>query len=523
MSDFLTNKLREIAFASEAKKTELNEVSLDKIGQFAPSTGRAADYKNSVAGRLAEAGVISQDGVLYDTVNQGMDLFSGATRTAGQMIGALPTLKAKAHEMHIPDQVRGAYARKQAGAATPEDEALLALPSGWTKQKTYLSPMEREAVKGNFETNEQRIQSAIGALDTANNIADAADYTKHVDGTKAQQISERIQGDFKNTKENFNKGVENFKDGNYLSGAAGIAGSVAGAAGAVLAAGVDNPQAVLGAVLNNAPQLAMAAMGPAGFVASNSAYGVDTFREGVQEQMKTNKGQLPSQEEINKTALKSAAAAALEGAGDLFSLGAARVFKPLAGVAEEASAAGASALKRAANLPGVGLATNTSKGAAGEFVTEAGQTALEESAKGKEATIEQIFEGGAMGALVGGTMRGGAEILGGGRAAQAKVADTVASSIAATKDMQEAVVNKNPEVFLDKTSDNYNPQKAIQVLQAINSTDISPKEKQQNIERARSIAEEVASESVNFEQVKELRADPAKAETDYFRIQTTRT
>ena len=116
----------------------------------------------------------------------------------------------------------------------------------------------------------------------------------------------------------------------------------------------------------------------------------------------------------------------------------------------------------------MGLATNTSKGAAGEFVTEAGQTALEESAKGKEATIEQIFEGGAMGALVGGTMRGGSEILGGGRSAQAKVADTVASSIAATKDMQEAVANKNPEVFLDKTSDNYNPQKAIQVLQHFN-------------------------------------------------------
>lgn len=528
MSDLLEKKFRELRIASEEKRPSLLEASLEKQSMFGPAVqNNSADFEKSIAGALAKNDWIKQDGTIYDALNTGAELGAGTMRLAGQALSAPAVLKAKAHDMHIPDEVRAAGARKSQGSATAEDEALLALPSGWLKKKEYLNPMEREMMRhGGWESNEQRLNSSLASYDVADTIADNAKKDTWVDATNKNILSKEIQQDFAKNKAKFTGGVEAFKGGEFLSGALDVASSVAGSAVDIVGAGLNNKMAVTGAIANNAPQLAAAAIGGgAGLIGSNAAYGIDTYREGVEERRKANGGQLPSNAEMSDMAVKSAMAAGLEVVGDAASLGLAKVFKPGADALKGAGGAVAkdakeSLFKKALGFPGVGLAKATSTGALGEFATEAGQTYLEENVKGKVATPEQIFEGGAMGALVGGPMRAGSHIIFGSGEVQAKVAKNIGERVAASNEVKQAVADRNPDAFLDKNSESYDPKKAIQIIQAINSDkSVSAKEKDKNIEKAKTIAKDIRNDHAFIEDVADLR-NPAEIEGNLITLNT---
>lgn len=184
--DFFNNRLtqeleRNAQFGISTRYDDLQEASTRKIAELKAYRQERLKIeqaqRDSLVGRLG----MDPDGLVGGTVNTLVATGNELSNAAGAAISGFNEAQAAALDQHIPDEVNAAHARRKQGVATAEDEALLALPAGYTKMPEYVAPMYRQNFKdGTYETNGQRIEARDKAKGSAQGIRNAFDLTNQV-------------------------------------------------------------------------------------------------------------------------------------------------------------------------------------------------------------------------------------------------------------------------------------------------------------------------------------------------------
>ena len=384
-------------------------------------------------------------------LNTAASFASGASRLAGNLT-TLPIDAAAAEAQgQVSNEAINAYSRLQSGQeALPGDAELLAGSTEFDQT-------------GNSQNNLQRLQSAEGLRQVGQNVSDFFDISSIVDTTKRDELSDDIA-------DNTSAGVAKLKQAADLYGAdrtmdaiktggEGLFQTISNA----VKSGITNPAAVAEYAAENIPQLVAAAYSGGTSFASNAGYGFDASREGLVEFQENNDGALPTDEERQSMGLFAASATAAEIVGDKLML------KGLSGAGK------GGVLKSAAAI---------ANSAAKEGVTEGYQTYAENEAKLKDTSIEDVVEGATIGAFIGGTYQGAAEIARPGRAAADKVKTNKAIDAAAKAGDVDALSKMD--------SATYDPVRAVQVLHQEAMAD--PAKAADSIKRADAIQKDLTAE-----------------------------
>lgn len=402
----LSAKAESVAAASESKKQTL----IEKMG---------FDY----------------DDTLGTAINYGARFASGLSR---QVVGTLATLPLDAisglAQGSVPEEQVQAYNRLKTNQASDADMALL----GQT------APID----DGIPQTYLERLEGTQGIQEVAQNVNDFFDISSIVDTTRTEQLSRDIRESTADGVEQLREAGEAFKEGNYLDAAkAGFAGLDKTVTSA-LSTGISNPLAAGEYVAENVPQLIAAAINPALLAGTNAGYGYDAYREGIRKFYDENEGQLPNADQRAEMGAFAASAALAETVGDA---------TMLRGFHGAGTGTTNKAMKAAAGIGG---------GMAREGVTEGYQTYAEARALLDEPTLEEIVEGAAIGALVGGSFHGAVELANAGAPKQ-----DAAPKAATEEAFTDAVKSGDVSPLTDANSATYNPVRAVEALHQMNLTE----------------------------------------------------
>lgn len=451
INTYLANRLG--STETNTKLQQIEEASQNKIAELdakraAIDAQQAADKKSYEESWIGQAG-LKPTGFVANRVNDVASVVSGASRLVGNT-AAIPTSLASFNEMSAVNQDElDAYNRVKAGKPLTGDIAILNTPKG----TDGVTPMAR-------------IDASNQARQASRDINDTFDLSKTVDQTNRRNLGKDIGRDFEN---NWGKVKDGYENGSVGKLAGGLAGLLSRAGTAI----ATNPSAVREYVLENAPQLLIGAApgGQALMGATNIGYAVDNYQQGIENHMKANGGQLPSEEQMQKMAWQAASLALAEEAGDVVGLSAAR----LGGKAAEHGA-------------GKGILKAVGEGFASEAPTEGYQTYMEGEVTGKPATAKDVWTG----AVIGGAS--GAGLVGGIRTAQELTGSTPEklderkAAADKAKVVADAVESGDVSQLLDDKSKAYSPTTAIGVLQKLASNpDISEEEKQGHVAKANEI------------------------------------
>lgn len=474
-----TNKVEELANAREDKLKALAEFTQQKA--IAAAKSREA-FKKSVVGILSDTTGLNPDGLIADGINKAVIAGNSISRASGFVGSGVWDLLGSAANQHLPDEVKAARLRQIQGEATPADLELLSLPAGDLVKKAYPKGAD-------YETNAERIGRMESYFQNANDLRKFFDLSGAVDQRGSERLQEDIVAKSGDAIQKLGSGIKNLKDGKYLAGAKDIASSVPGLTSGVLNAGRENPNAVVNAIVDQAGNLASGGAGKGAATALNLLYGLDAYGQGIQEKIANAGGSIPSDTEMLDSAKNATLAATAEVAGDKVT-GVYDLAKGLRkGTQEAATEAATRSLKDALLNNGV---TRTAKAATegfyGEGATEGVQTHLEDAAKGKSASAEDIAVGAGMGALAGMGMSGGIHAISDASGTTAEKLAKRAQEKADAETFVENSQSNNADFYLDEKSKNYNPVKGVAVLFANSQrADASPEEKQQNVEKAHDI------------------------------------
>lgn len=530
--NYYADKLATLTVGSEnTKKESLVEAfnrKLDSIGQYVEA--KEKKKAQTVTGILENTVGITQDSFLGNVVNKSVRLGNAFSQFTGKLPAAIHDLEAAGILSNVPNEAIKARQREVAGTATPEDIQLLSV-----KQPTG-------------GTHKNRLLAAENAQKNAEYIRKFFDLSSAVDNTTQDEMLNSFSDQASSSVARIEEG---FKDGlNMKSGA--ISKMLSGASELpkiILDTATRNPDAAVDFFIDSVPDTLAAAAGVVPAVASNTLYGLDIFGKGVNARVEKNKA-LPTSNETLNIAKNAAIAAGLEVVGDATS-GITKLGKltkkqdvpeikavdPVEKVAEVIQKTDAdkvadeiistSAFKKllqsaGSAVPATGKVANkvltsspakvglaTSKGAGSEFFTEALQTNYENNAEDKETTLMEAVQGGAVGAMTGGAIRGGIEtliqapdiihktdaVLKNTQDYVAKAAEKRATTAAETALVERAVEEKNPDLFLDPKSESFNPGKAINVLAVLNSQeDITPEDRTKYQEKTKTVISSLQQE-----------------------------
>lgn len=235
------------------------------------------------------------------------------------------------------------------------------------------------------------------------------------------------------------EGVKAFEEGRYASAVVDIIGGSLRTVGGSVEAALDNPEAIFEIVSETAPQMASAFI-PYVNLLTNTAYVGDVYKEALNEYKEENNGSLPDKETLATMQTAAIGAGLLEVAADKFLVGGSAKLADGLDPALKAAAQGAKGNKYINNaVSRVGVRGASS--AVTEGVTEAGQTALEEVAKGNEVSGAEVSASAVIGAAAGGGFAGGAQTVKETASATKKGAELVSET--ATK-ATEAVKKAGP-------------------------------------------------------------------------------
>lgn len=523
--NYYANKLATLTAGSEnTKKESLVEAfnrKLDSIGQYVEA--KEKKKAQTVTGILENTVGITQDSFLGNVVNKSVRLGNAFSQFTGKLPAAIHDLEAAGILSNVPNEAIKARQREVAGTATPEDIQLLS-----AKQSTG-------------GTHKNRLLAAEDAQKNAEYIRKFFDLSSAVDNNTQDEMlnsfSDQASSSVAKIEEGFNDGL-NMKSGavsKMLSGAVELPGIIFDTA-------TRNPDAAVDFFIDSVPDTLAAAAGVVPAVASNTLYGLDVFGKGVNARVEKNKA-LPTSDETLNIAKNAAIAAGLETVGDIASgitklnkltkkqdVPEIKVIDPVEKVAEVIQKTDAdkvadeviatSAFKKllqaaGSAVPATGkvakevltssptkVVSATTKGAGSEFFTEALQTNYENNAEDKETTLMEAVQGGAVGAMTGGTIRGGietltqapdiihktGEVLKNTQDYMAKAAEKSATTAAETALVKRAVEEKNPDLLLDTKSEAFNPVKAISVMSQLNQQeDITPEERTKYQDKTKSV------------------------------------
>lgn len=530
--NYYADKLATLTVGSEnTKKESLVEAfnrKLDSIGQYVEA--KEKKKAQTVTGILENTVGITQDSFLGNVVNKSVRLGNAFSQFTGKLPAAIHDLEAAGILSNVPNEAIKARQREVAGTATPEDIQLLSV-----KQPTG-------------GTHKNRLLAAENAQKNAEYIRKFFDLSSAVDNTTQDEMLNSFSDQASSSVARIEEG---FKDGlNMKSGA--ISKMLSGASELpkiILDTATRNPDAAVDFFIDSVPDTLAAAAGVVPAVASNTLYGLDIFGKGVNARVEKNKA-LPTSDETLNIAKNAAIAAGLEVIGDATS-GITKLGKltkkqdvpeikevdPVKKVAEVIQKTDADnvadeiistpAFKKllqdaGSAVPAIGKVANdvltsspakvglaTSKGAGSEFFTEALQTNYENNAEDKETTLMEAVQGGAVGAMTGGAIRGGIEtliqapdiihktdaVLKNTQDYVAKAAEKRATTTAETALVERAVEEKNPDLLLDPKSESFNPGKAINVLAVLNSQeDITPEDRTKYQEKTKMVISNLQQE-----------------------------
>lgn len=497
-------KMADIAEASFQKTQQLTKVKQAFQADQAALAAQEQANSNAWTNQLG----LEPDSVAGGVVNALASYTTGAGRLAGHVASLPASVGSELQLSGLTQEDFDAYAASQQGTATPEQQQRLATRramGGDPNQLEVNLPVDEHARQAQLarEKLEQRYaqrnqsrypvaspQEKIAKSDNlrelARDINTGFDFSSTVNQTARQGLSTDLREGF---KANWDKVVQG-GTADKLEGIAGLLGTVGSAA-------ANNKQASLEYIIENVPQIVAGLGGGAGMAtltASNLGYAVDNYQQGIEKFQKENRGAYPDEQQRQEMAMWALSTAAAEQAGDVVGLGGAKALKAALLAARdgaEAMTAGAAknALKAALKVP-----MAIAGGGATEALTEGYQTFAEGKAQLKDASAADIFEGAAIGGIVGGAMRGAPTA-----AAQLVEATTVATNaVQARRDATEAEDSARTEALnqatetgdvsglIDPKKKTYAPDVAISALYN-RSQEATEEEKQTNLNQATEI------------------------------------
>lgn len=507
----LVGKQEQLASALQDKR--------DSLRKYAAETRqRQLQARESLAGRLMD----DPEGFVGSTINQVAGFAATGASIASNLLLAPATLNIASRNTQIPEEEIAAQRRMNEGKATLEDITLLNTPAPenrlWGSDIAASSnplfaskpqPMADGSTRGDRLTDLQDDSSLL------NQVHNTLDISSIVNRRRQSQLSDALKLGAKDEFAQMRKGYDQAFDGTVggaLSGAGNMVSGLAKALPTIIPAVANNKIASLEHVVSNLPQLALAARGPWGMAATNIPYAIDAYRDGVEAHQEANDGSMPSHEWVRDNSLKAASLAAMETLGDKLVLGGLKGANVVKG-AIPAAAEGTSrstfmkAMKAAGDTYPAKIAASIAEGGAGEFVTEAYQTAMEENIKGKTASLEEVFTGGAIGAIAGGLTSGGLRMTREGVMPDFSGKSTTPATQAEQASFKAAVETNDPTVFTDPAAPTYNPAKAVGVLlKHVQSGKATEEVQQTNLEKAHSIVngleEQVTATATLLQQAK---------------------
>lgn len=438
------------------------------------------------------------DGFFGTLTNGAARAAESTTRIITNAATAPLTAKVTADTLSIPNEVRLAHQRSLAGTATDADKALLSTAI----QDNTPTASDLAAVANPFLDSGQRstpnlitwkdkIDQVVKGTQLVSDMKKSADLSRIVDRrdenatlasivTDAGDAVPQMQGGMDSITSGFRKAI----NGSVVDGGTELAGGLGtlglGAARALPSVAMNaakNPGLVAEMAMGVAPDIALGIVaGVPGTLASTIPYGIAAFQDGLETQSKT--GALADNDWLGANAIKAASLIAAETIGDRLVGGAFKggesAAKAAAGklVSEATDVAERTALKQALygagnKLGALGLAA--AEGGLAEYGTEGYQTWVENSIKGEQTSAEDLLKGAAAGALAGGGMSTGLHVISGsGKNAEAKVDKNLKLTTPLTPEQQvafdQAITTGDTTAYLDKTSEVYNPNRALEVL-----------------------------------------------------------
>lgn len=477
-SKSVDDKLSSLAAATRNKLAGLQAFKAEADQWRVQRAAEEEASKNSWAGKLG----LEPESFTGNTINAAASVVAGTSRLAGHIASLPVNAVAMASTMGATEQEYAAYNRSLAGTSLAGDEALLD-----TARDGGLSARAR------FENAEVLRRKSRG-------INETMDLSKIVEQTNRNNLNKDLGEGF---DANWGK-ITSGKVGDTLAGVAGLAANTGSAL-------LSNPMGLGEVVLENAPQLFVGALGKVGQVAmaaSNAGYAADTYSQGFENYQKKNGGQLPSQEWRDEKALQSAGLALAEQGGDMAGLA-------LAGLKKKATAE----MLKTSFKESLKNITKAGSGAfATEAITEGIQTHLEGEITGKPATAKDIYIAGAIGGASGSALSGGVRTLAEMSGATAEHA-AVRQQTAIDKEVLETAADKGDVTsYMDKTSPNYSPGKAVEVLfKHSQKEDTTPEQRAANTTKADEIVAGLETERLSAERNLALStiAGTKKAISDY--------
>lgn len=458
--DVTFNKLNAIQTAAQDKQTQLMEKVVPYLQQ------QEQLEQNSWVGSLG----LDPEGFAGSVLNLGASAVSGSTRIIGNIASGLHAAQTAAIAQHVPDEVREARARQLRGEATEEDMKMLSLPAGDIAEPEETTAIQRIR-RAKAETNLQRIQRMEESIQDGKYVHDTMDVSSIVHPRAREELTASLRS-------TYNEGMEEIDQGNVVAGVGQmLVGIGAGA--------ITNPQGSLEYITENLPQIVLASQGAAGISMTNLPYALDAFGQGLSEYQKKH-GRMPSEAEMQEMGVLAASLMAAETVGDKLVLGAGKVGKVL-GKAPADEAVKQGFKESVLNTGKAALA-----GGAAELATEAYQTWAEEQIKGNDASGEEIFIGGSIGAIAGAGnsagMRAAAEVVG-ATPEKAKEQQQAATAIV---ELEQAIQAGDATPFLDPAAQTYDPVKGLSVLYGNSQLDGTTEEqKVANQEQANEVIEQL--------------------------------
>lgn len=400
---------------------------------------------------------LEPEGFTSQGVNLGASLLSGGSRIVGNVATLPIDFISTLAQASVPNEAIDAYSRLTAGEQTePGDMDLL----------NTIAPDNGEGVP---QTYLERLQGVAGLRDVSKNLAETFDISKIVNTDRRDRLSDDIKESTKAGVASLRDGVNLLENDDYLGAAKKFVAGTGKVIANALKTGIQDPGAIAEYAAENAPQLAAAMISGGAAVTTNAGYGFNELREGYTDYAAEHKGAIPEASDRTKMTLFAASAALAEQVGDVSLI------------------KGFGKAGKGAALKGGAKAVTT------EGITEGYQTFAEGQAHLNDSSLEEIIEAATIGALVGGTYHGVAEL--------AKAGGETAASLQKTADQDAAftaaVESGDVSALANVESGTYNPIKAVQALGEVVKVD--PTRAQEAIAQSDTIQQELAQQVSNVE------------------------
>ncbi len=454
-------KFEQVQAAAQEKARALQDgIALAKQRELAAA--------NSFIGRND----LDPDSFLGGAANLGASAYQGISQNlVGKVTGFLGgDLEAMLRQASITEPELQAIGRFRQGKATPDDEALINAPR---KGRGY-SPLQMADLADAARARGERLYTSFDRSDQV--------YQGNKEALQAD-----LGDEFSSNWDRVTKGASAAWNGE----ASGAKDVVAGLAKLIYNAGeaaVTNPQAAAEYVAENLPQVAVGVLGAAGrgvMSLSNVGYASEAYQKGITKYQTENNGAYPPEEERMKMATAAAGMALAEQVGDLSLLRGAK-----------AAPDGEAALRTGFKQSLLNTGSATAKGVVTEGFTEGVQTALEGVATRTPASAQDIYEGVAIGAMVGGGIAGGGRAIAEATkstpeqvtAELRKLADKRAQNAA----VEAAIASADVTPLVDPKSPVYAPDRAVAALAGNSAQPAATEEvKAENFKKAEAIVAEL--------------------------------